>query len=197
MIKTSRKGAFTLIELLVVISIIALLAGLAFPALNGAIDAAQRTQASTMCNQLSIAITLYNTEYGIWPTTSNNTGSNQFTTSTQVGDLCFTLNGCRPLNPKSGTTVTLNAANPRGIQFMSFNTKDLVGSGNEIQNPYKKANNRQYWIYTDGDNYDGVVTGIPDIANGSATGGATTAGVAIWAWGDKTGTVKKFVSSYK
>ncbi|NJK92863.1 MAG: type II secretion system protein [Blastochloris sp.] len=62
-----RRRGFTLIELLVVITIIALLAGLAFPAISAALTAAKKAEASTMINQLRVALTAYQTEYGNWP----------------------------------------------------------------------------------------------------------------------------------
>jgi len=63
----SRRNAFTLIELLVVIAIIGILAGLLFPAVNGAIDSARRTQAKNDVVQIATAITAYETEYGRLP----------------------------------------------------------------------------------------------------------------------------------
>lgn len=201
--KNPQRSGFTLIELLVVISIIALLAGLAFPALQGALEAAQKAQASTMCNQLAIACTMYNTEYGVWPAPSATDTSGKFDSSSKVGDLCYSLNGCRELGGTS-TAVNIDSAtvkNSRGIQFMSFNKKDLKpGSTREIISPYKKpsAANRIYKVFVDGD-YDGVVTGIPDVSSssGSASGGSTSAGVAVWTYGDAGGTVSKMLTSYK
>lgn len=198
MIKTSRKGAFTLIELLVVISIIALLAGLAFPALTGAMEAAQKAKATTMCNQLSIAITLYNTEYGVWPTVGNNGTNGDFTTSSAVGDLCWALNGCRELDGSGSVSITSNSPNPRGIQFMSFNKNDLAsGSKREIISPYKKPTvaNRTYKIKTDAD-YDNVITSIP-IPSANNASGTAVLGVAVWTYGDAAGTASKMLTSYK
>ncbi len=60
-------SGFTLIELLVVISIIAILASLAFPAVNGAIDSARKAQAKNTAVQIAAAVTGYETEYGKLP----------------------------------------------------------------------------------------------------------------------------------
>lgn len=71
--KTPRhRSAFTLIELLVVISIIGILASLALPAVNGALDSARRTQAKNDVVQIATAVTAYETEYGKLPPVSAN-----------------------------------------------------------------------------------------------------------------------------
>jgi prepilin-type N-terminal cleavage/methylation domain-containing protein len=73
--RTERQG-FTLIELLVVISIIAVLAGLAFPAVNGAMDSARKARAKSDVTQIATAVVAYETEYGVLPTvTSSNVDS--------------------------------------------------------------------------------------------------------------------------
>jgi prepilin-type N-terminal cleavage/methylation domain-containing protein len=64
------KQAFTLIELLVVISIIAILASLSFPAVNGAIDSARKARASSDVAQIATAVVAYEVEYGRLPTHS-------------------------------------------------------------------------------------------------------------------------------
>jgi prepilin-type N-terminal cleavage/methylation domain-containing protein len=65
--KTVRPQAFTLIELLVVISIIAILASLAFPAIGGAMDSAKKAQAKNNAVQIANAVVAYETEYGKLP----------------------------------------------------------------------------------------------------------------------------------
>lgn len=71
-IQFSRAG-FTLIELLVVISIIAILASLAFPAVNGAIDSARKAQAKNAVVQIAVAVSAYEMEYGKLPTNTGGT----------------------------------------------------------------------------------------------------------------------------
>jgi prepilin-type N-terminal cleavage/methylation domain-containing protein len=68
----TRHG-FTLIELLVVISIIAILASLAFPAVNGALDSARNARAKNDDVQIATAVVAYETEYGRFP--PNTTGN--------------------------------------------------------------------------------------------------------------------------
>jgi len=62
------QQAFTLIELLVVISIIAILASLSFPAVNGAIDSARKARAGSDVTQIATAVVAYEVEYGRLPT---------------------------------------------------------------------------------------------------------------------------------
>jgi prepilin-type N-terminal cleavage/methylation domain-containing protein len=199
--KFLSRTAFTLIELLVVISIIALLAGLAFPAFQGALDTAKRAQASTMCNQLATAVTMFNTEYGVWPVgsaTADVTRNSQSDWAT----LDYCLNGNRGIY--SGTQGAVNTlSNSRFIQFMSFNKKDLVTTSSDaIQSPVTKAGtsastDRLYRIAMDGD-YDGCV-GAADITSSGTSETTTTysIGVAVWCLGDKTHVGTKILSSYR
>jgi len=111
--KTSScwKKGFTLIELLVVITIIALLAGIAFPAIGKALQTAKKAEASAMINNLKIALTSYNTEYGSWP-------DNVFTDETSSVE-----SGNKDLYEMLAGISTTN--NPRKISFMDFNAKVL------------------------------------------------------------------------
>jgi len=70
--------AFTLIELLVVIAIIAILMGLLFPAVNGALTSARRATAKNDVVQIANAVVMYETEYGRLPPLSGNTVSGDF-----------------------------------------------------------------------------------------------------------------------
>jgi prepilin-type N-terminal cleavage/methylation domain-containing protein len=65
-----KSTAFTLVELLVVISIIAILAGLSFPAVSGAMDSAKKTHAKSNAVQIAAAVSAYDMEYGKLPTNS-------------------------------------------------------------------------------------------------------------------------------
>ena len=74
----AERHGFTLIELLVVISIIAVLAGLAFPAVNGAMDSARKARAKSDVTQIATAVVAYETEYGRLPTISGNSVNTAF-----------------------------------------------------------------------------------------------------------------------
>lgn len=89
--------AFTLIELLVVISIIAILAGLAFPAVQGALGQGKKAQARNDVNQIAMAFKAFQLEYGRLPGTGTSDGN-------APDDWITTL-------------TSTNTMNPRGIVF--------------------------------------------------------------------------------
>ena len=62
-----NSAAFTLIELLVVMAIIAILAGLGFGAVQGALNSSKRAQARNDVNQMAAAVKSYALEYGRLP----------------------------------------------------------------------------------------------------------------------------------
>jgi prepilin-type N-terminal cleavage/methylation domain-containing protein len=69
-----NRSGFTLIEMLVVIAIIAILAGLLFPAINRALETAKRNQAAADVRSIAGAITMFYNEYGYFPIPLNRTG---------------------------------------------------------------------------------------------------------------------------
>lgn len=181
---SSPKNGFTLIELLVVITIIGILAGLAFPAINGALDAAKKAEAAAMINQLRVAMTAYSTEYGNLPPS---VGSE---TQFNAGALYQTLIG----------RDTPAGNNPRQIVFMEFNSKVLRVAASDKVAPVDPSTatlfvdpwNFQYQAVFD-INYDNTIT-VP--------GGTANALVAIWSTGKPVGGGQntdniKFIKSWK
>jgi len=150
---------FTLVELLIVVTIIGVLASLAFPAFNQAMNAAKKTQASAMANQLKTAVTNFYTDYGYYPTQPQQQEIDNRT-------LYKILVGQDQEN------------NPRGIAYMNFKSSDL----DDPQSPtmyvdpwYRsvKSSAQNYHVLVDYD-YDNQI----NLAG--ATPGVITASVAVW-----------------
>jgi prepilin-type N-terminal cleavage/methylation domain-containing protein len=160
--RRNTLSAFTLIELLVVISIIAILAGLAFPAVNGAMDSAKKAKAKNDVVQIVTAIKAYQAEYGRLPTYGNAT-----TFETDNDDLFNILRCIKDLDWDQ------LAMNTRRIPFIEVRPgkgdKDGIGSDGVFYDPWGKP----YKVILDGD-YDNSIlnpykanAGFPDI-NASA-----------------------------
>jgi len=178
--KHPRSG-FTLIELLVVITIIGILAGLSFPAISGALNAAKKAEASAMVNQLKIALTSYQTEYGVWPSAFGTTD-----TTIDGGDIYTLLIG-----------ENTDDENPRQIVFMEFNSKALRSGTASYSNTTPPANpsdadtfvdpwHQEYKIRVDS-NYDNMVEGGPD--------GDVNASILIWSTGKPNGSTPNSITS--
>ena len=71
---SQKRSGFTLIEMLVVIAIIAILAGLLFPAINRALETAKRNQAAADVRSIAGAITMFYNDYGYFPIPLPRTG---------------------------------------------------------------------------------------------------------------------------
>lgn len=133
-----RTEAFTLIELLVVMAIIAILAGLAFPAVQGALNSGRKAQARNDVQQIAAAIRAFQLEYGRLPTTS--TG----------GDVPNAGNA-EVVAALTGT----NALNPRGVVF--FEPKQAKGGKGGLDNGvYKDPWGNPYTIMLDA-SYDNKI----------------------------------------
>lgn len=104
-----RPEAFTLIELLVVIAIIAILAGLAFPAMQGALSSGKKAQARNDVQQIAAAIRAFELEYGRMPTSTVSTNSDD-----NAGDF-YTEDSKSVIKALTAQDDTLN---PRKINFL-------------------------------------------------------------------------------
>jgi prepilin-type N-terminal cleavage/methylation domain-containing protein len=104
---------FTLIELLIVISIIAILAGLAFPAVQGALGQGKKAQARNDVNQIATAIKAFQLEYGRLPAS----GSADTVITPQIWVQALTMS---------------NTNNPRNIVF--FEPKQAKGGKGGLSN---------------------------------------------------------------
>lgn len=138
----NRTRAFTLIELLVVIAIIAILAGLAFPAMQGALESGRKAVARNDVHQLAAAVKAFQLEYARLPAGNNENGT-----------IVKALIG-------SNTTV-----NPRNIVFFEpkIYVKNKGGwNGSDYLDPWTNA-----YAFTLDLGYSNKIT--TDVGNGNQT----------------------------
>jgi prepilin-type N-terminal cleavage/methylation domain-containing protein len=149
-----RPAAFTLIELLVVIAIIAILAGLAFPAVQGALNSGKKAQARNDVQQIAAAIRAFQLEYGRQPSTE--TGDDQW-----VGDNSTVIRALMgndgSLNPRNITFLSPKMASGKkaGVDSSDFTFYDPWGSPYFIKLNTDYDNVVEYY----GNNYVAVIVG--------------------------------------
>jgi prepilin-type N-terminal cleavage/methylation domain-containing protein len=159
----ARRG-FTLIELLTVIAIIAILAGLLFPAISSSLRKAEAAKARTLVSTLSVALRAYYTEYGKWPITDSAvlTSTNKFVALLRGENVNGTVEGMTLLG------------NPRRIVFLEVKTDDLKVSGTTTN--LVDAWGTPLYFRIDHD-YDNTV------ANPLTGSGSISSGFAVWSYG--------------
>lgn len=156
-LKLHSKRAFTLIELLVVIGIIALLAGLSFPAISGVMRKAKRARCSAAIKDVQLGVKAYQVEYNRYPLANT------------AGETPIALSEGEPLlNVLLGQNV--NKLNPRQIVFLESpmgrnGAGGLVGSEGSfgLHDVWGQA----YEVVMDS-NYDNRIAN-PDSANSDET----------------------------
>lgn len=198
----SNKNGFTLIELLTVVAIIAILAGLLFPAISAARRKAQVAQAETEIKSIESALKAYFTEYGRWPI-GNGGGSDfsygkfeppasQYTSDCDNYYLMDVLRGI-PDNygPPCGSNYQ-GQNNPRNIVFLEIAASSLDSYGNYV-NPWKHP--YQITLDTDYDgNCDGLASPCPTSAPGCSVKNHT---VVVWSVGpDGVGATSDDITSW-
>jgi len=128
-----NRSAFTLIELLIVIAIIALLAGLAIPAVTGALQSGKKAQARNDVQQIAAAIKAFQLEYGRLPTSTvaANDGAESWYSDTEAAELFNAL------------TAKNSELNPRGVVFLEArstqNNKGGLSSEGVFYDPWGKS----------------------------------------------------------
>jgi prepilin-type N-terminal cleavage/methylation domain-containing protein len=163
-----KPTAFTLIELLVVIAIIGVLMGLLFPAVNGALDTARKSQAQNDVVQIANAITMYETEYGRLPASSATPPTADQTAGASTNGIIGILMG---LN-------TNQWANPRRIVFLEVPDAKGKKSGiNTNSGNYVDPWGGTYRIVLDYDYNNSVTAGEANAVTNSIT---LRKKVAVW-----------------
>jgi prepilin-type N-terminal cleavage/methylation domain-containing protein len=189
--KSVSSRAFTLIELLVVISIIAMLAGLAFPAISGVMTRAKKAKCAAAIKDIQLGIKNYQVEYNRYPLVS---GSGETPTPLSEGNVL--------LNVLLGKNT--NKLNPREIVFLeSPMGKGGAGglTGSEGSFGLMDVWGNPYEVMIDS-NYDNKIAN-PDSQNSDSTisGGASPTlivGAAVFSLGeDKTANTKDDIVSWR
>jgi prepilin-type N-terminal cleavage/methylation domain-containing protein len=155
--------AFTLIELLVVITIIAILMGLLFPAINIVKEQARKAEAKAAVTQIAAAVKQYYNEYGKYPQGDvSTTGSDDlvFGEGFNSNELLFNILRCVKLetyqsNPNPRRIVFFEgkaASNPESPRSGFVATDASKGTPNSFVDPWGK----QYVVVVDA-NYDNQI----------------------------------------
>jgi type II secretory pathway pseudopilin PulG len=161
------------VELLVVISIIGLLAGLGFPAVNGAMKAGKKAEVAAMAESIKTAVNAYYAEYSAYP--SNSSGK------TDANFLSLM------------TTTNTNGGNYRGIAFLEVPPKFTNSTG--IVTPkgfYKGTTQSNFFILMDTGNLGYV---LPKTLSSTLTTTNVPNTVAVWVVDRDTNT--KAVGTFK
>jgi len=183
-------AAFTLIELLTVITIIAILMGLLFPAINIAKDQANKAKAKAAVTGIAAAVKQYYTEYGKYPI-----GASTITGDVTFGDKAANTNqllfDILTNYPDQGSGKP-NTYNPRGIPYFEGKQASDPGaprdgftptgaSGSYTVRSFLDPWGTEYRVVLDND-YDNQITTLPYTDFGAATTGPRT-GVAVYSLG--------------
>jgi type II secretory pathway pseudopilin PulG len=174
--QTMKKAAFTLLELLVVIGIIMLLAGLLFPALNAAREAAKKTKAKADVKQLDTAWKCVLLDYRTWALAADSPKAGAVPTRGSVAKM------------DDSAVKYLQGGSSKGVIYMEFDRSSTNANGFFVDpwHNYKTPtdNTHAYMVYLG----DGTV--VPD-------GGVTLyRDVAAWSLGKDTVATKDDIVSW-
>lgn len=137
-IRQAANRAFTLIELLTVISIIAILASIAFGVMKGVKERAAISQAKTELASLAQALEAYKLQYGDYPQTGSAANATEASASATDGPgiLFNALTGKR--GPLSSTNVVTNGR--AYLETTRFSLQDTSAAGSPVAGATQVAN---------------------------------------------------------
>ncbi len=144
----AQRG-FTLIELLVVISIIAVLAGLLFPAMGAVRTSARKASAANDCMQIVNAVKNFYTDYGKYPVPAGSDYASTTSNKAVIDELRM---------PSSFTPVS----NTRKIRYLEVKEAKVGADASTVRSAvdntgvWKDPWMHAYLIFIDG-NYDGSI----------------------------------------
>ncbi len=145
-----KNASFTLVEILVVISIIGLLAGLGFPAINGALQSARRAEVAGVAESIKTAIQAYYAEYLSYPSWGSS--------NTDVNFLSL-----------------MTSNNLRGISFLEIPSKFTNSTGIVTPSGFYKGKNRtNFTVVIDTQGLGGLTARV------GTTSFTVSAPVAVW-----------------
>lgn len=177
------RTAFTLIEMLIVISIISVLLGLLYGALERARTFSRRAIAYTEVKNIETAFKQYYAHYHDWPPETCIEAADTRLSGSQGDDKGFVIDANMAkmlqgtISDSDGLNTTIKAANPDRIPFIEFARKNNTGVP---INPFRlstgSTETRQYKVLFDLDN-DNEIGVRDDLAVSNVT---VYASVAVW-----------------
>jgi len=203
--KLKKPAGFTLIELLVVISIIAILVGLIMPVYSSVMYKARATDAASYVNQIRVALTSYQNDYGDWPppllTNTNASGDAYLVASTNSPPAtnAFVWTALYQTLTATGPTNALATNNARRIVYMQIPVKYLNNTTTPTNSttffdPWKNEYNLAADV-----NSDNLISGLPQTVGTTVTNTnlSINASLAIWSYGGTPSNVSKYITSWK
>ena len=185
--KNIKRSGFTLMEMLIVISIISVLLGLLYGALERSQKFSRRVMAFTEIKNIETAFKQYYAHYNTWP--SNDVANIQLTSGQDIGfvidrEMADVLQGYR-----IDAANHMDLINPAAIPFIEFARFSTTENNGPPVNPFKSINNaagdtsRSYHVLFD-TNGDRQIIFPDDLVPQGATGPTEPiiASVVVWTY---------------